>query len=275
MTLRLAQIGAMTYYEMRMLWRQRMLAVFTLSLIVLTGILLTVLRESAGGIPAATFIATGAAEQRANAVEWITLFWPLLYVQILLLGGLAVVDVMPRDRLWNVKPIIDGTPLPRLVYLLGKLSGAWLAIVMSLIVIMVVAGLLGWWAIGPYEIAPYAQMWLSGALPLVLLHVGVGLLLAAFMPTRRLAVAIVLLFSLACAMLGTFNSRLIDINVWELLNPGRPYVYQYFWLGWVDAGYRTPLGESVIWLSVGIGLVELLGCGSLAWLWLRMREGRE
>ena len=55
MILRLAQIGAMTYYEMRMLWRQRMLVVFTLSLIVLTGILLFVLRESAGGKPAAVY----------------------------------------------------------------------------------------------------------------------------------------------------------------------------------------------------------------------------
>lgn len=275
MALRLAQIGAIAFYEMRMVWRQRMLAVFTFSLIVLTGILLTILRESAGGIPAATFTAIGVAEQRANTVEWITLFWPLLYVQILLLGGLAVVDVMPRDRLWNVKPIIDGTPLSRSIYLLGKLSGAWLAIVLSLIVIMIAAGLLGWLLVGPYEVGPYLQLYFTGALPLALFHVGICLLLAAFMPTRRLAIAIVLLFSLACAMLGTVNYRLIDINVWELLNPGRPYVYQYFWLGWVDAGHRTPLGESVIWLSAGIGLLELIGCGIMAWLWLRMREGRE
>jgi hypothetical protein len=268
MTLRLAQISAMTYYETRMLWRQRLLAVFTLSTLVLTGVLLSALRASAGD-------QYDSACVECNTVEWITLFWPLLYVQILLLGGLAVVEVMPRDQLWNVKPIIDGTPLPRSIYLLGKLSGAWLAIGLSLAVITVVAGLLGWWAIGPYEIGPYVQMWLSGALPLALLHVGVCLLLAALMPTRRLAVAIVLLFSLACSMLGTVNFRLIDITAWELLNPGRPYVYQYFWLGWVDAGYRTPLGENVIWLSVSIGLVELLGCGIIAWLWLRLREGRE
>ena len=163
MILPIAQIGALTYYEMRMLWRQRMLVVFTLSLIVLTGILLFVLRESAGGIPAAALLANGALEQKANTVQWISMFWPLLYVQIMLLGGLAVVDVILRDRQWNVLPILDSTPLRRSVYLLGKLCGAWLAIGLSLAVIMVVAGLLGWWAIGPYELGPYVQLYFSGA----------------------------------------------------------------------------------------------------------------
>ena len=275
MILPIAQIGAMTYYEMRMLWRQRMLVVFTLSLIVLVGILLFVLRESAGGIPAAALLANGELEQKANTVQWISLFWPLLYVQIMLLGGLAVVDVMLRDRQWNVLPILDSTPLRRSVYLLGKLCGAWLAIGLSLAVIMVVAGLLGWWAIGPYELGPYVQLYFAGAVPLAALHVGLCVLLVAVVPARRLAITIVLLFSLACAMAGTVNFRLTDITAWGLLNPGRPYVYQYFWLGWVDAGHRTSLGEGVIWLSAGIGLLEVLACGVVAWLWLRLREGRE
>jgi ABC-type transport system involved in multi-copper enzyme maturation permease subunit len=275
MKLRLAQIGAMAYYETRMLWRQRMLAVFTLSLIVLTGILLFVLRESAGGLDAETFTANGLLEQRANTVEWITLFWPLLYAQIMLLGGLAVVDVMPRDRLWNVKPILDGTPLPRSIYLLGKLSGAWLAMLVSLTVIMIVTGLLGWLAIGPYEIGTYLHLYLAGAVPLAFLHVGLCLSIAAMIPARRLAIGIVLLFSLACVMLGTINIRLIELNVWELLNPGRPYLYRHFWLGWIDHAFSTPLGAHVIGVSVGIGLLELLACGLLVWQWLRVREGRE
>jgi ABC-type transport system involved in multi-copper enzyme maturation permease subunit len=275
MKLRLAQIGAMAYYETRMLWRQRMLAVFTLSLIVLTGILLFVLRESAGGISTDTLSAAGILEQRANTVQWITLFWPLLYAQIMLLGGLAVVDVMPRDRLWNVKPILDGTPLPRSIYLLGKLSGAWLAMLVSLTVIMIAAGLLGWWAIGPYEIGPYLQLYFAGAVPLAFLHVGLCLLITSVVPARRLAIGLVLLFSLACVMLGTINVRLIELNVWELLNPGRPYLYRYFWLGWIDRAFSTSLGENVIGVSVGIGLLELMACGLVVWLWLRVREGRE
>lgn len=274
MKLHLAQIGAMAYYETRMLWRQRMLAVFTLSLIVLTGILLFVVRESAGGLDAET-LGAGALAQRANAVQWITLFWPLLYAQIMLLGGLAVVDVMPRDRLWNVKPILDGTPLPRSIYLLGKLSGAWLAIWVSLTVIMIVAGLLAWWAIGPYEIGPYLHLYFAGAAPLAFLHVGLCLLIAAVIPARRLAIGVVLLYSLACVMLGTINVRLFELTVWELLNPGRPYLYRYFWLGWIDRAFSTPLDALVIGVSVSIGLLELAGCGLLVWLGLRWREGRE
>jgi hypothetical protein len=275
MKLRLAQIGAMAYYETRMLWRQRMLLVFTLSLIVLTGVLLFILRESAGGISADTLSAAGMLEQHANTVQWITLFWPLLYAQIMLLGGVAVVDVMPRDRLWNVTPILDGTPLPRSIYLLGKLSGAWLALLVSLTVIMIVAGVLGWWAIGPYEIGPYLHLYFAGAVPLAFLHVGLCLLITAVVPARRLAIGLVLLFSLACVMLGTINVRLVELNVWELLNPGRPYLYRHFWLGWIDRAFSTSLGENVIGVSLGIGLLELIVCGILVWWWLRWREGRE
>ena len=275
MKLRLAQIGAMAYYETRMLWRQRMLLVFTLSLIVLTGVLLFILRESAGGISADTLSAAGMLEQHANTVQWITLFWPLLYAQIMLLGGLAVVDVMPRDRLWNVTPILDGTPLPRSIYLLGKLSGAWLAMLVSLTVIMIVAGVLGWWAIGPYEIEPYLRLYFAGAVPLAFLHVGLCLLITAVVPARRLAIGLVLLFSLACVMLGTINVRLIDLNAWELLNPGRPYLYRHFWLGWIDRAFSTSLGENVIGVSLSMGLLELIVCGILVWWWLRWREGRE
>jgi hypothetical protein len=94
-------------------------------------------------------------------------------------------------------------------------------------------------------------------------------------PARRLAIGIVLLFSLACVMLGTINIRLIELNVWELLNPGRPYLYRHFWLGWIDHAFSTPLGAHVIGVSVGIGLLELLACGLLVWQWLRVREGRE
>jgi hypothetical protein len=134
---------------------------------------------------------------------------------------------------------------------------------------------MGWWVIGPYNIETYIHLYFAGAVPLAFLHVGLCLLIAAVVPVRRLAIGIVLLYSLACVTLGTINIRLIDLNVWELLNPGRPYLYRYFWLGWIDRAFSTPLGAHVIGISVGIGLLELVSCGLLVWLWLRLREGRE
>jgi hypothetical protein len=267
MTLRLAQISAMTYYEMRMLWRQRLTIVFILSTLVLTSIMLIAVRTTSDAQYDSSLI-------ESNTITLITLFWPMLYIQILLLGGLVVVDVMPRDRLWNVKPLIDGTPLTRLTYLLGKLGGAWLTISLSLGVILPIAGLMSWWVIGPYEVGPYLQMCLGGALPLALLHIGLCVPLTAFVPARRPAVAVVLLFGLACSLLGMITGALSEVNLWGLLNPGRPYLYAYFWLGWVDPLYGTSLGMDVVWLSIAVGIIE---CGALlllAWLWLRQREGR-
>jgi hypothetical protein len=117
------------------------------------------------------------------------------------------------------------------------------------------------------------------------LRAGLYLLIAAVIPARRLAIGAVLVYSLVCVMLGTINIRMIDLNVWELLNPGRPYLYRYFWLGWIDRAFSAPLGAHVIGVSVGIGLLELAGCGVLVWLtalvcavaavWLAGREERQ
>ena len=52
-------------------------------------------------------------------------------------------------------------------------------------------------------------------------------------------------------------------------------MYRYFWRGWIDRAFNTSLGAQVIGVSLGIGLLELAGCGLLVWLELRWREGRE
>jgi ABC-type transport system involved in multi-copper enzyme maturation permease subunit len=266
MPLRLTQIRAMTHYELRMLWRQRMLVVFTLSVLALTGVLLIMLRRAAGD--------PVEFAQADHTVQWITLIWPLLYTQLLLLSGLAVIDVMMRDRVWGVKALLEATPLTQATYLLGKLCGAWLAILSSLVIIALGAGLLGLWLIGPYRVGQYIQMLLYGAFPLALLHVGLSLLLAACLTARRAAVMAVLLFSLACFMLWSFETHLTEISLWSLLNPARPYLYDYFWLGWIDRAHRTALGLDAIWLSIAIGVVELMAAGAIVWAWRRAREGR-
>ena len=266
MPLRLMQIRAMAQYELRMLWRQRLLIVFTLSVLALTGVLLIMMRQAAGD--------QSEFAEADNTVLWITLIWPLLYNQLLLLSGLAVIDVMVRDRVWGVKALLEATPLRQATYLLGKLCGAWLAILSSLIIVALAVGLLGWWLIGPYLVDQYLQMWLSGALPLAMLHVGLSLLLAACLTSRRAAVMVVLLFGLACTMLSAFSDRLTEINLWNFLSPARPYLYDYFWLGWIDHTHRTLLGLGAIWLSIAIGVVELVVVGAAVWVWLRAREGR-
>lgn len=267
MSLRLMQLRAMTHYEMRMLWRQRWLIVFTLSVLTLTAALLILFRNATGDQTEPAFI-------ESNTIAWITLFWPLLYTLLLLLSGLSVIDVLVRDHVWGVKAVLDATPLTRATYLLGKLTGAWLAILTSLIVVALAAGLLGWWLIGPYRVDQYLQMWLLGALPLAMLHVGLSLLLAACLTSRRAAVMAVLLFGLFCTMLNAFESQLTEISLWNLLSPARPYLYDYFWLGWIDHTHRTALGLGVIWLSLVIGVAELIVVWLIVVAWLRAREGR-
>ena len=156
--------------------------------------------------------------------------------------------------------------------LLGKLGGVWLSILSALGLALVVLGLIGLALIGPYDVGQYLQIWLGGAVPIGLLHVGMCLLLTTFMPNRRAAVAVILFFGLACITWGTGSTA--RATLWGVLNPARPFIFGYYWLGWLDTPASMTASFTSAQLSVVAGVIELLGVGLMAWLWLRRREVR-
>jgi hypothetical protein len=273
MKLRFAQLSAMTYYEVRMLWRQRVLPVFTLSIIVMVGVLLivwqTMVTDSA--LPAGT---SNDLARLANTVAWISLFFPPLVAMIFLLGGLVVADVLPRDRRLGVAAIMDSTPLARSTYLLGKLCGGWAAIMISLTAAMLVVAVPGWILIGPYEVDRYALVWLGGAAPIALLHVSITLLLTGLLPGRRAAVGISVFFGVLCTLLMSGNV-MAEATVGGLFSPGRPYLYGFYWLGWLGGAGLIHISSSDAQLSALAGIAEVLALFVIVWAWRRAREGRE
>jgi hypothetical protein len=274
MKLRLAQIGAMAYYETRMLWRQRVMPVFVLSTITICSVALAAWKAAAAEPLPDVAAANPALEQLANLAAFAGIFWPLIYSLLLLLGGLAVADVVPRDRQLGVRALIDSTPLTRATYLAGKLCGVWAAFFSGLSVTMVVVGVLGWWLVGPYNLGSYVQMWLGGMAPVVILYSGLGMLLTAPLSSRRMAVMLSLGYGLACLLLMS-NSLSSDLTWWGLLNPARPYIYNYYWLGWLGGASIVTTDYAAAQWSIAAGLLQLLIAAMLVWLWLRWREGRE
>lgn len=271
--LRLRQMCAMAYYEMRMLWRQRMMLVlvaFILLMALAQSLFWRVLSTDAALI---TALGDAALQQQANTLIWINLFWPSVYLPLLLVSGLTVADVLPRDRRLGVDVLIGSTPLSRATYLLGKLGGAWLSLLCALGLGMVVLSVVGLGLVGPYDVGQYLQVWLGGAVPVGLLHVSLCLLLTAFAPNRRAAVAAILFFGLACVVWGTGMTA--RATLWGVLNPARPFIFGYYWLGWLDSPASLPANLTAAQLSVVAGLSELFGVGLMAWLWLRRCEGRQ
>ncbi len=274
MAVRLAQIGAMTYYEMRMLWRQRVLPTFVLSMIVMVSITLIAWKSMTATALPGGVAADSTLTQLANLAAFAGMFWPMVYVLILMLGSLAVADVIPRDRQLGVNALIDSTPLSRATYLIGKLCGVWAALLLGLAVAMAVVGVMGRWLVGVYDIGLYVRMWLGGIAPIGILYVGLGLLLTVPFASRRYATLFSLAYGLTCVLLMPFG-LMSDATIWGLLNPARPYVYNYYWLGWLGGGFIVSTDYAAAQWSIVVGIIELLGVGALAWLWLRLRDHRE
>ena len=274
--LRLAQVSAMTYYEMRMLWRRRMLPVLVLSLIMIAGLALIAWRVLAKTDLPSEVLSNVLLVRLSNNVIIGYTFWPLAYILLLIMGGLLVADVVPRDGQLGVGIVIDSTPLARITYLSGKLCGAWAALLMGLAAAMVVIGVLGWLIVGPYDIGVYARMWIGGLMPLGLLHVGLCLLLTAPLPTRRKAIMLGLVYGVICVLLLQGGSGVSAATAWGLLNPARPYALYYYWLGWMGelSLLDTAIGYAEARWSIAIGVLELGLVGLCVWAWLRAREGR-
>ncbi len=275
-TLHLAQISAMTYYEMRMLWRRRMLRVLVLSISMIVGLALIAWRALGNAdLPAEVMPNVLFLRLVNNAVIGYVL-WPLAYILLLVMGGLTVADMVPRDRQLGVSTLLDGAPLTRFTYLIGKLCGAWAALLVGLMAAMVVVGVLGWLIVGPYEIGVYVRMWIGGLVPLGLLHVGLCLLLTALVSTPRKAIMLSLVYGVVCVLLLQGSGDLSAATTWGLLNPARPYALYYYWFGWMAeiSFILTRIGYAEARGSIVLGVLELSLVGLFVWAWLRAHEGR-
>jgi len=272
MTWRLAQISAMTYYEMRMLWRQRLMLVLVTFMVLMATTQALIWRAMSDDAALIAALNNSALQQYLNTRVWMNLLWPSVYVPLLLVGGLTVSDMLTRDRRLGVDILLSSTPLRRATYLLGKLGGAWLATLCALGAALVVLNLVGRVVVGPYDLGPYLQVWLGGAVPVGLLQVGLCLCLTTFTSNRRAAVAVILFFGLACLAWG--SGWAARATGWGIFNPARPFIFNYYWSGWLDSAESALLSLAAAQLSVAVGLIELAGVGLLAWLWLCRHEGR-
>ena len=181
---RLAQLVAMVRYELLMSWRRGTLRVILLSVLLfpqmlyVIGYLFGTLGDeqaiaSLRMWPEAVLLLRTDAAIVANVTT---------LVMVILLLPLVLAELIPLDRQYRVREIMDTLPITADVYLAGKLLSVWPVTVGSLVLSALLSGALAWVQNGPYHIGTLAAFWITGVIPLALFSSQ----MAVMLPARRL-----------------------------------------------------------------------------------------
>ncbi len=274
-----AQLRGMIWYEFRMHWRRRTLAVLLLAFMAITIVSVLILSSSL------TQMGVTADETFRPYISAYAVLaaWMPLSVGLALVLPVMVADTIPLDRQYHVRDLLDSLPVPRAVYLAGKLFGLWAVLLASLAAALTITALIWLVSVGAFDARAYIEMAVVGAVSLALMNGGLGMLAAVGQPSRRRAIVLlVILLAVVLLALPTFmdNWDLRQTYGSQIMNPVRmPILNRYFFGIQVEAGLsleNSTLNPSPELLRdtvlAGFGQVALVWL--LAWLWLRWRDGR-
>ncbi|MCB9451575.1 MAG: ABC transporter permease [Anaerolineaceae bacterium] len=256
MNLKLAQIAGIVRYEFRLHWRGRILFVIMLAILVLSGVGYVMILGNAD-LPSPGLITSA-----------------LLIIMLIFLLPVVVSDTIPKDRQLGVRELLDALPVTQGVYLLGKLLGGYGVTFSVLGLIVLPLGI--FYGLSPETVSfpPYLEIWFAGAVALVIMNTGLGVLLPTAQPNRRRAI-ILMVAVLALSVVLSGRSFQGD-NITTFLNPTRLPLIMYYLGDVAHAGSMevTRFKPVDVWLSIGVGLIEIVIVGVAVWAWPRWRENR-
>jgi len=262
----LAQTWAIARCEFRIHWRRRGLKVMLLAHLVMQVFFFLwqyfqgsfILPGNPLNIPAADILTYNTGIVLLGS-------WPAAAVFLLVMYPFVAAEALPRDRQFGVRELLDSLPLPRPVYLAGKVLGVWLSVAAAVLPVMALSGVAWRIMVGPYRLGPFLAAMLLGTNVLILLNCGLTVLAAAGQPNALRA----LLVGLACVIVVPLLLQQAGTSSpLQLLNPLRPTILYYYmdnavwpdivWLG------RTLRAAEAYALAAAAGLLELIVAGVLA-----------
>lgn len=288
MGLKLAQVGGMIRYEVRMQWRRGgLLAIMVLlaAALFLSGLWWWVEIRAMGaeGAASGVTISPERARQRATMavtyLPWMYIIAPISvpWMLLLLTVPLIAAETIPQDRQAGVRELLNSLPLSPGVYLTGKLLGVWAGVVAGLAGIALLFGLLGWLLHGPYDLGEYLVLWAVGVTPLTLFTSGMSALLAAGQPTRRRATLVGSAFVMYCVTMLMTTS----LTLWDAASLARPSLVHY-----LQRSYSLRIAPQarewshhiyppgIVPLAIGLGALQMAMVWLIVWAWMRWKEGR-
>ncbi|MBN1584103.1 MAG: alpha/beta fold hydrolase [Anaerolineae bacterium] len=196
--LKVRQLGAIIHYEWLMGWRRGTLRAILVAIVLFpqlfyaidyvfgsTGTSLAM--DLALWPQAVLFRNTGQAIM-ANVIT---------IVMIVLVLPLMFAELIPLDRQYRVRELVDAVPVTRGVYLAGKVLSVWSSIAVAMVLSALLNGTLAWIQNGPYRSGVLVAFWATGLIPLALFASAMGVLLSARQPNRYRAVLIGLAVAVA------------------------------------------------------------------------------
>jgi hypothetical protein len=129
-------------------------------------------------------------------------------VMIVLVLPLVLAELIPLDRQYRVRELLDAVPLARGVYLAGKVLSAWPVVAIAMALSALSSCALAWIQNGPYHGDVLAAFWMAGLIPLALFVSSMAVLLPGRQPNRRRGV----LVGLIAAVAGLAACFILPVN---------------------------------------------------------------
>ncbi len=279
----MSKLNAIARYELLMAWRRRSLPILWLLLLVgsifFTTLVANSSRPTADADQADVVESTLAA---ADLPEWaqgidmlvvehtVGLFSVVITGMVFFMVGVTLLmgEVIPLDRQFKVRELLDTLPISRATYLVGKLLGAWIGVLLGILIggaLCVVAIRL---ILGIYDLRVFAVMWLVMLTPMALVAAALSVLAGSFFGSRRTAVLVGLLvlpFVMTLAMVAVPTLG----GIGALIEPIYALVVQME----PSAATNTLIGQRIEdTLLVFAGVV--LAAWTVVWGWMRVRSAR-
>lgn len=277
----MSKLGAIARYEVLMAWRRRSLPI--LWILLLGGVVFfTLLVRNVNAQSPVMDESMQRTISDPNAPEWaqgldvVITSHTIGLINIVIAGmvffmvgvTLLMAEMIPLDRQFKVRELLDTLPLSRAGYLAGKLLSVWAGLVLGLVVVGAICAAVIRLVIGEYDLRVFAALWLAALLPMSFVASGMTVLLATLVSSRRGAVIVGLLV-MPFVLILAFTSVVSFAGVGALIEP----VYAVGVLmtpgDATNAEIISRIANALL-LFAGV----LLAVWTFAWLDARIREVR-
>ncbi|HEX2908190.1 MAG TPA: hypothetical protein VHO69_15070 [Phototrophicaceae bacterium] len=263
-----AQLLGVARYELRMFWRGPTLAVLLLMILMLTAAMALIVGVSRDNEMIQTAMPSWVSDQIGSLVAGAS--WAAVCLVLVFFLPVFAADLIPKDRQLGIQDLLDSTPLPGSAYLGGKLLGLWAGVLLGLAVILGPVVLLFRFAFGEFNPRFLFETWAVGAVALVILNGGLGVLLPFALTTRRQAVTVTIIVLVVSFFFGSGNP------IGTYFSAVRAPLIMYFMAQLVpdNPSLITVFTRWDIGVCLLAGLAELVVLGGLAQLGLRWQRYR-
>lgn len=262
--------------EFRMHWQRRTFKVLTLATILAMSAILLILGSDLSRLiptlPSPDMLPPEQAQIIRGAMLAMVGSSILLVVMMLVLP-LVIADSVPLDAQLRMDEVLNSLPLSRGVYLAGKIAGAWLAALSSLAISAAAVSVIWRLRVGDYNPLPFLDVLLAGALPLLVIHGGLGILIGATQPSRRRALFAIIIVLIVPALIP------LSGTLWQIVLPGHMDIMNHFLNTSLTAMVTTPsvlpappLTDATLRQTLLIGAAQLLVVWAAVWVWQRRTD---